>query len=152
MKRAIFIVLINFSFVVTKAQSIAPQLVSFCGNTITGGGYSLDYSLGEIATTTISVTTNKLTQGFQQPDYYYSTGIKELETGTISIYPNPTSDFINVIENKCQLKNIIFYDLTGKVVLKSNSNKVDISILSSGIYLAVVTTNEAIQRIKIIKQ
>lgn len=151
MKKIILITLASCFIIVLKAQTISPQLVSFCSNTISGGGFRLDYSLGEIVTTTISVITNKLTQGFLQPDYNSILGINEIESGSISIYPNPSNNIVNIKVNKWQLKSVIFYNLTGKSILQSNSELIDISALTSGIYFAVITTDEAIQRIKIVK-
>lgn len=82
------------------------------------------------------------------------------ENDFIRIYPNPTSDLINI-----ELSNIIhsdielaLYDITGRKIIarkSTNSQKyvMDISKLSSGIYLLNVLTDAVnIKSVKIIKE
>lgn len=56
----------------------------------------------------------------------------------ITLYPNPTSDKIT-IQTQLEIRNIIVLDLQGKKLIKSTSKQVDLSKLSSGIYLINVT-------------
>ena len=49
-----------------NAQSIERQVVASGGNTISNGTVTLDFTIGELATTTITDGTTTLTQGFQQ--------------------------------------------------------------------------------------
>jgi hypothetical protein len=49
-----------------NAQSIERQVVSSGGNTISDGTVTLDFTIGELAVTTITDGTTTLTQGFQQ--------------------------------------------------------------------------------------
>ena len=59
----------------------------------------------------------------------------------VSIYPTVSSDYINITSGK-EIKRVMIYDAMGKTVItiQINSNrktlKIDISSLSSGIYLA----------------
>lgn len=53
------------------------------------------------------------------------------------IYPNPTSDFIN-IESKEEIKSVEIYSLTGQKVLTGSSDKTNVSHLNKGIYLVKV--------------
>ncbi len=58
----------------------------------------------------------------------------------IAIYPNPTSDFITISAKKYAISTIKIYNILGKEILKvnttnSNQLKIDLSGLSSGIYL-----------------
>ena len=51
------------------AQQLSPYIINAGGNTITNGKSSLTFSVGEVATTTISNSNNTLRQGFLQPSY-----------------------------------------------------------------------------------
>ena len=63
-------------------------------------------------------------------DVRSSAGIAAIEN-TISIYPNPAVDFLNVsIEG---VKRV--YDLTGKLLIESSATSVDISALNQGVYV-----------------
>lgn len=55
----------------------------------------------------------------------------------ITLYPNPTSSNI-IIQTDLETKNIVVLDLQGKKLLESTSKQVDLSRLSSGIYLIKV--------------
>ena len=74
-------------------------------------------------------------------------GINEVnKNSTVSIYPNPTSDFV-FIEN-IEPQHIIFYSLDGKMIKTvENNNVVDIRDLNKGIYL--INIDGATQRIVI---
>lgn len=69
--------------------------------------------------------------------FYFTTefdGINELENTEISIYPNPTSDFIYIENIEPQLVTI--YSIDGKLVKTvENANVIDIRNLNKGVYL-----------------
>ena len=70
----------------------------------------------------------------------------------ITIYPNPSSDFIT-ISNYYNYKFEIF-DMFGKNILESNKNEIEISTLTKGIYYLVVKklTGEIVGANKFVKQ
>jgi len=82
-----------------------------------------------------------------------STEIKksDLNPSHIEVFPNPSSDFVNVVSNK-NLGNIYLYDLTGKLLYHNGSTGTSIQLsihgLSNGIYF--LKTDEYVG--KIIKQ
>ena len=53
--------------------------------------------------------------------------VEEATSNTLTVYPNPANDFINVD------KTVKIYDLCGKLVMKG-SGKIDVSTLSEGMY------------------
>ena len=81
------------------------------------------------------------------------TGIDDLKkNNTLTVYPNPTSDFIQ-IKTALNYTHIVITDVTGKIVKQSNTNsKIDISKLTRGIYFIQVFDNATILKtIKLIK-
>jgi hypothetical protein len=72
-------------------------------------------------------------------DVRSSAGIAAIEN-TISIYPNPAVDFLNVSIDG--VKRV--YDLTGKLLIESSATSLDISSLNQGIY--VLNVNGANQQ------
>lgn len=69
----------------------------------------------------------------------------------ITLYPNPTSDKINV-QTDLDIAEVYLLDLQGKHLQTSNSKEVDLSKLSSGIYLVKVKLkNNEIWTNKVIK-
>jgi Flp pilus assembly pilin Flp len=76
---------------------------------------------------------------------------------TISLYPNPSNDFINISSNKGQLLKIELYSMTGSLIFKTDLNSdiysLNISNYQSGIYLLRVfgQNNDTINT-KIVKE
>jgi len=89
-----------------------------------GGGYaetenmSISWTLGELATTTLTGGDMILTQGFQQP-FDFGTGIKANELNwSITAYPNPVTDalFVQFDIDKTRDFWIEIQDVTGRVI------------------------------------
>ena len=71
-------------------------------------------------------------------------GINESVVNKVSIYPNPTSDVLNISTNSNELSKLTIKDISGKIVLSQKFNtKVTISTenYSKGVYLIDVKNN-----------
>ena len=53
---------------------------------------------------------------------------------TFTLSPNPTHDFCTVNSSSVEIKNIIVFDVTGKVKKTQIEKKIDLSELANGIY------------------
>ena len=86
-----------------------------------------------------------------------SSGLEENNLDGLSIFPNPTNDFITIdlTSGNAIVNEIKLVDLTGKTLLTStiinNSSKLDLQMLSSGVYHVIVNTNLGSVTRKIIK-
>ena len=86
-----------------------------------------------------------------------SSGLEENNLDGLSIFPNPTNDFITIdlTSGNAIVNEIKLVDLTGKTLLTStiinNSTKLDLHLFSAGIYHVIVNTNEGSVTRKIIK-
>ncbi|CAL2093087.1 S8 family serine peptidase [Tenacibaculum sp. 190524A05c] len=74
----------------------------------------------------------------------------------ISVFPNPTNELINISVNsdEFQVSDITIFDISGKMILKkrNNSNVINVSNLSPGIYfLELKTSNDILFTKKIVK-
>lgn len=70
----------------------------------------------------------------------------------LSIYPNPTSDILN-IKTDSKISTVSVIDITGKKVnVKLEDNKIDVRSLTAGIYLINIETKEGISTEKFIKK
>ena len=78
-------------------------------------------------------------------------GLNELSKLKLSIYPNPSSDFIHIsgIED---FNTVKIYSSIGELVLESQEKEIDISTINSGRYTVVVTTESDIVRTVLIKK
>ncbi len=76
----------------------------------------------------------------------------DFENNKISLYPNPVKNILNI--DNLIVGSCIIYNTQGKIVKEINklSNQIDVSNLSSGIYLIKITSDEKIITRKIIKE
>ncbi|WP_161791973.1 multicopper oxidase domain-containing protein [Psychroserpens jangbogonensis] len=81
-------------------------------------------------------------------------GTAEVLNTTVTIFPNPTTDFLNLsIPEYYDVEGIIIFDVNGKEILNISSpiKLIDLSDLSSGVYLLKVFTAQGEVSKKILK-
>lgn len=81
--------------------------------------------------------------------YQETSSIGSFET-SFSVYPNPTTDFVNINTNS-DIKQINIYDLTGRLISTQYSDKVGLQNNQQGIYILEIITGESKHTHKIIK-
>ncbi|WP_333850689.1 T9SS type A sorting domain-containing protein [Epilithonimonas sp.] len=71
----------------------------------------------------------------------------------VKVFPNPTSDFINIKSNET-IKSVKLYNTSGALVKTENNNssKIDIFALPKGNYIISIETESGIETKKIIKE
>ncbi len=81
--------------------------------------------------------------------------IKDNSALQLNVYPNPTHQYLYVegLQNDTKNTSLQIVDVQGKQVnnVKLNSNRVDVSQLSNGIYFATITINNQSQTLKFVK-
>jgi len=66
--------------------------------------------------------------------------LDEISNNGLIIYPNPTSDFVQ-IKSIEEIKEIAIFDVVGKQCMRAIGNNIDIRSLASGNYTIKITTN-----------
>jgi len=119
------------------ASDITPNFFS------SKGGYVID----------VPATQSDLSPNYQGnfamefSDYCETVGINELSVKNFSIYPNPISDYLNIIYNSNNDAHFELYNIFGKRVAAISlfhyfkNRLLDVSNLPAGTYLAVVKEN-----------
>ncbi|RRO20858.1 T9SS type A sorting domain-containing protein, partial [Flavobacteriaceae bacterium 14752] len=83
----------------------------------------------------------------------------DFELSGISIYPNPANDVLNINlgQNSSQIENFTLFDLNGRQIYQkqfednqTQENQIDVSQLSSGVYLLTVKTQNTQYNQKVI--
>lgn len=83
-----------------------------------------------------------------------STEINEKAVGQWSVYPNPANNFL-MVESGAAINDIELFDLVGRSVKRQRTGKnsqIDISDLSSGLYLVQIRSGKVIYCKKVLKQ
>ncbi|GDX52189.1 hypothetical protein LBMAG27_12360 [Bacteroidota bacterium] len=134
---------------ITSAQSISPQVFGSAGNYYAVAGNSLSFTIGESLTTTLTNSNSKITQGFQQPSYT-ATAITEVENPIydLSIYPNPASNVITILNNGISFSNntqLFLIDVLGRRLIEQQLNNkqtlIDLQQVAAGTYFIVIEEN-----------
>ncbi|MCF8297355.1 MAG: T9SS type A sorting domain-containing protein [Saprospiraceae bacterium] len=151
------VLMLSFNLAVLNAQE---AIVSTGGNS-TGIGGSVSYTIGQIVYATDTGLTGSVAQGVQQPFEISVVGGLENTLGITlqcSVYPNPTADFLNLIIDNYNFKNLSYqiFDLHGKLLEKKklidSETVISTANLPSGTYfLKVVSDNKEVKIFKIIK-
>lgn len=79
-------------------------------------------------------------------------GVSENQVNSISIYPNPATDFI-YIKNLKGLASYKIFDQSGRIVLQNllNEEKINVNSLSKGNYILQIISKDKTQSLKFIK-
>lgn len=152
MRQCIFLYFLMCLLQSSIAQGSRPEVVSTTGGTFSDETIHLDWTIGEIAISSLSTSSEQLTQGFHQPSYKLVSGSKlPPNIGIIEVFPNPTQDIIriNAKLNRKQKVQIRLIDLQGKIIVDLDRKGVeitetlDLSLLSSGSYIISLTPEDA---------
>tara|TARA_B110000037_G_C16889237_1_gene411449 strand:- start:56 stop:532 length:477 start_codon:yes stop_codon:yes gene_type:complete len=136
----------------------AQESPTAAGSEATGTGGTASYSVGQVVYTTATGTNGSVAQGVQQP-YEISTTVGINETSInleLSVYPNPTTDYLTLKVDDNSNLNYQVYDLQGKVIenkkVTANNTTISMEALPKAIYFLNVTKNNRIVKtFKIIK-
>lgn len=152
-KKTLLVGLFVSSISVLNAQ----EVISTQGDSYGNGTNTLDFTIGEQVIETASNGTNDVTQGFHQTNLII-TNIEDLGINfSVNIYPNPTSDALNLSIEKYENLSFQIYDMEGKLLKKSNLisplTNVNLSDYPKGTYLFTLTQSDKkkIKTYKIIK-
>lgn len=138
---------------------MSQQLIGSAGNTYKNTSYQLDWSIGEILSESYSVTSQNLTQGFQQGNYTITAveQLKELDF-EIRAYPNPATDFIilNVESSKLENLDYSILNMQGYTLqmdkITGDKQHINFSNYDSGTYFIIIKqNNQFFKSFKIIK-
>ena len=128
------------------------------GGEATGAGGTSSYSVGQVVYTTHTGSNGSVAQGVQQPyEISVTVGINETAINLeLSVYPNPTSNYLTLkVEDNSNLSYQL-YDLQGNAIengkVVSNTTIIKMEELAKATYFLKVTDNNRIVKtFKIIK-
>lgn len=93
-----------------------------------------------------------------ESNYHYSqklvSSIEEFKKQDLIIYPNPTTDFLNIGNYSNKKINIKVYDIIGNLVLlieNFQNELLDVSNLNKGTYFLLINDNQNFKSIKFVK-
>ena len=154
MNRSIAVFVICCCLTCLFAQKITPTVLSSAGAVMKTGNFSIEWTLGEIATETLKSNNNVLTQGFHQTNLTVVSTNNPFISG-LDVYPNPVEQEL-IIDNKSG-KIIAFhvFNITGQCINEQTFNPgiqtLHMNALPSGTYLLEATVDNQKQNFTIEK-
>lgn len=144
MRKTVFSIGALISGILLYGQSMTPEVIGSSGSTMTGGGNQIEFTIGEVATATLTASGNTMTQGFHQPEIQFA-DIEDLEDEyTFNLYPNPTEQFVTISSNNQEDMQVHIFDMNGKAIkvtsIFQETITIDLQTLRAGNYVVRVTT------------
>lgn len=158
-----------------NAQTIQRSVIGSAGNTTTTGTIVLSSTVGETFTSKLTSANGSIKQGFQQGNISIARiantelpatilesktlATEKMETElTLNIFPNPTTDFVNITTETDEQINLTVIDAQGKIIKQlqhsSNQTQIDFTNFNAGTYFIVALSENGNSRntYKVIKQ
>ena len=128
----------DFTASATAAELAAGYIIQY--------GFSVTGPLADPADTTLgSVVIGEATAGVDDNSFV-----------NVSVYPNPSNSNWNFRTGNTVINSVEVFNLLGKRVVSQNNNSTELSIstqgLSSGIYIARITTEQGVKSVKLIRE
>ena len=103
-------------------QNVSPSVLAAGGGVSKYNDIELEWTLGEFFTGTSSVYNNLYTAGFHQPMLNKQPFKDNLNEGTVTVFPNPVKDVINLNFqlSKSTIVKMVLTDVNGKALLERN--------------------------------
>mgnify|MGYP001293814042 CR=1 FL=1 len=152
MKRNIIILISLLATISISAQ----EVISAQGDTYSGSGLVLDFTVGEVIINTVTDGTSTLTQGFHQSKWSV-VGIRDLFPDfEANVFPNPLEEVLNIEASAYENVKVFLYDAQGKLVredkLYAELSTIELSELAAGAYSLLLTkANQNLKTFKLIK-
>ena len=148
MKKLITLLALSSTLATTAQEIVATQ-----GDSYSNTSMQINFTIGEIIINTESDGVNTLTQGFHQTNWNFVGLENHTPEYEATIFPNPTSDILNIRTSTFENLTYTLYDAQGKLILQdklsSEQTPIKVSQLAPGNY-SITLTNE-IQNLKTFK-
>lgn len=122
---------------------------SFTAASLSAGNHTIKY---EVPAAVFNGQDGRIVLSMYMQSSNQFLSVKDVSTVDVSVYPNPTADFVNIKSDK-KVKAIVIYSLDGRKLNKVKDSKVNLSSYPSGPYLLDITLEGGTQfKHKVIKK
>lgn len=141
------------SMLLTTITATAQEVVSTQGDSYSNGSAKIDFTIGEVVINSGTDGTNDLTQGFHQTNWNFLGVEDHAPSYEATVFPNPTSEVLNIRTSTFENVTYTLYDAQGKLVLQdklsAEQTAIQVSQLAPGGYS--LTLNNETQNLKTFK-
>ena len=136
----------------------AQEGLTASGGEATGTGGTVSYSIGQVAYITNTGANGSVAQGIQQPyEIFVTVGLEETAIDLeLSVYPNPTYDYLTLKTEGNDKMAYQLYDVQGKLIdsqeVTSDNTIITVVALTKATYFLKVTkNNQIVKTFKVVK-
>ena len=142
-----------FVSLLASLSSYGQEVIASQGDSYSTPQGNVNFTIGEVVINTGTDGVNDITQGFHQTNWNFL-GIEDYSPDYyITIFPNPSSDLLNIQTNSFENVEYTLYDAQGKLVFHSTLTdkltQVAVNELAPGNYS--LTLNNKGQKLKTFK-
>ena len=149
MKKSTIVLFSLFATLTVSAQ----EVVATQGDSYSNASANIEFTIGEVVINTVTDGTNDLTQGFHQTNWNFLGLEDHAPSYEATIFPNPTSEVLNIRTSTFENVTYTLYDAQGKLVmqdiLSAEQTPIQVSQLAPGSYS--LTLNNETQNLKTFK-
>ena len=148
--------LLLFTLISSVTVVSAQEVISSQGSSYVNSSNSIDFTIGEVITNTESSVNITLTQGFHQSNWNFL-GLQDFDHSySASIFPNPTSDVLNIKASNFEKITYSLFDEQGKLIeqnlLSGEVTSIQVSQLALGSYsIKLSKENQSLKSFKLVK-
>lgn len=118
-----FVIVLLCCFVqILSSQKITPTVLANAGAVMKANNFSIEWTLGEIATETLKANNLSITQGFHQTNLTIVSTSNPAIPG-FSIYPNPVEDHLIIDNQSGNSITLHLYTLMGQCISEEISHQ-----------------------------
>ena len=138
-------------------SATAQEVVATQGDSYSNGTANIDFTIGEVVINTGTDGTNDITQGFHQTNWNFLGVEDHAPSYEATIFPNPTSEVLNIRTSTFENVTYTLYDAQGKMVMQdkllANQTPIQVSQLAPGAYSLILNSEtQNLKTFKLIKQ
>ena len=120
------------------AQTIDRQVVGSSGTQLSSGSTTVEFTIGEAVTETVSSVGHSASQGFHQGTINVTSIEEDISFGEVSVFPNPAVEAVQV-KYQGSTGQWHLYTIDGKLVssgrLQKGLNSIDLNRLAQATYI-----------------
>jgi len=143
MKRLLILPGVLFWMISIHAQALSSEVVATTGTSFSSPTETLDFTIGEMMSSSLANGDVILTQGFHQPEILFVSIEKPDPEISFSLFPNPTERFITIESAQEDMLQVRIYDSVGKNVETTaffrKKITIDLQTLISGYYIMAIS-------------
>jgi hypothetical protein len=148
--------LLVFSLLLSTCSVSAQDVVSAQGDSYSNASANIDFTIGEVIIDTGTDGTNDLTQGFHQTNWNFAGLDDQAPQMEVTVFPNPTSEVLNISTETYAGVVYKLYDAQGKLVandiLNGYTTTINVNQCAPGTYsLVLEDKNQLLKTFKLIK-